>query len=119
MGTTTKLIRDETGKKVDATLYRSMIGSLPYITASRPDICFSVGVCARYQSALTEFHLTVVKRILKYLASTTDFGFWDSCDTNLSLVGFSDSDWEGNLDDRKSTSDGCFYVGEQPGFLAQ
>ncbi|XP_062075027.1 secreted RxLR effector protein 161-like [Humulus lupulus] len=111
MATTAKLIRDETGKKVDATLYRSMIGSLLYITASRPDIYFSVGVCARYQSTPTKLHLTAVKRILKYLVGTTDFGLCYSCDTNISLVGFSDSNWAGNLDYRKSTSGGCFYVG--------
>ncbi|XP_062094128.1 uncharacterized mitochondrial protein AtMg00810-like [Humulus lupulus] len=111
MDNTTKLIRDEIGKKVDATLYRSMIGNLLYITAGRPNICFSVGVYARSQSVPTELHLIGVKRILKYLTGTTDFGLWYSCDTNLSSVSFSDSDWAGNLDDQKSTSGDCFYVG--------
>ncbi|XP_062080616.1 secreted RxLR effector protein 161-like [Humulus lupulus] len=113
MGTTAKLIRFEISKNVDATVYRIMIGSLLYITESHRDICFSVGVCARYQSAPTELHLIVMKIILKYLASTTDFGLWYSCDTNLSLVGFSDSDWAGNLDGRKNTSCGCFYAGNK------
>ncbi|XP_062114609.1 secreted RxLR effector protein 161-like [Humulus lupulus] len=111
MDTTAKLIRDETSKKVDVTLYRSVIGRLLYITASRPDICFSVGVCARYQSVPTELHLTSMKRILKYLAGAFNFCLWYSCDTNLFLVGFSDSNWASNIDDSKSTSGGYFYVG--------
>ncbi|XP_062075108.1 secreted RxLR effector protein 161-like [Humulus lupulus] len=111
MATTAKFIRDETCKKVDASLYKSTIGILLSITTSHPDICFSVGVCARYQSTPTEFHLTTVKRFIKYLAGTTNFGLWYSCDTNLSLVCFSDSDWVGNHDNSKSTSSGCFYVG--------
>ncbi|XP_062081408.1 secreted RxLR effector protein 161-like [Humulus lupulus] len=88
-----------------------MIGSLLYLIASRPDISFSVGLCARYQVNPKQSHLTAVKRIFKYLAGTIEFGLWYSCDTNMSLVGYSDSDWAGSLDDRKSTSRGCFYIG--------
>ncbi|XP_040993111.1 uncharacterized mitochondrial protein AtMg00810-like [Juglans microcarpa x Juglans regia] len=83
--------KNSTGKSIDPTLYRSMIGSLLYITASRPDIAFSVGVCARYQANPKESHLTTVKRILKYLSATVDYGIWYSKDSNLNLVGYSDA----------------------------
>ncbi|XP_062094017.1 secreted RxLR effector protein 161-like [Humulus lupulus] len=97
--------------KVDPTLYRSMIGSLLYLTASHPDICYSVGVCARYQGNPMESHISAVKRIIRYVNSTVDFGIWFSKDTNSNLVCFSDADWAGNADDRKSNSGGCFYLG--------
>ncbi|XP_062100623.1 uncharacterized mitochondrial protein AtMg00810-like [Humulus lupulus] len=111
IGTTTKLTRDVSRKPVDPTLFRSMIGSLLYLTASRPDICFSIGLCARYQSNPIESHFTAFKRIMKYVASTLEFGLWYMCDTNMSLVGYSDFDWAVSLDDSKSTSGGCFYLG--------
>ena len=96
---------------VDVTLYRSMIGCLLYLTASRPDISFSVGVCSRFQSNPKVSHLNAVKRIIKYVSGTCDYGLFYSKESNLSLAGFSDSDWAGNADDRKSTIGGCFYVG--------
>ena len=111
MGSTQKLSKDENGVDVDQTLYRSMIGSLLYLTASRPDIMFSVCLCARYQANPKESHLVAVKRILRYVGGTTSLGLHYSFDTNTNLVGYSDSDWAGNTDDRKSTSGGCFYLG--------
>ena len=69
MTTITKLDKDEEGKNVDIKLYRSMIGSLLYLTASRPDIMLSVCLCARFQSCLKESHLIVVKCIIRYLKS--------------------------------------------------
>ncbi|XP_062085813.1 uncharacterized mitochondrial protein AtMg00810-like [Humulus lupulus] len=109
--TTLKLSKDEQAMKVDPTLYRSMIGSLLYLTASHPDIYYSVGVCARYQANPMESHISAVKRIIRYVNSTVDFGIWFSKDTNSNLVCLSDADWAGNADDRKSTSGGCFYLG--------
>ncbi|KAK0582443.1 hypothetical protein LWI29_025725 [Acer saccharum] len=111
MSTTLKLSKDASGKSVEQTLYRGMIGSLLYLTASRPDISFSVGVCARYQADPNESHLSSVKRIIRYVNGTSNYGIWYSFDTNASLVGFSDADWAGNCDDRKSTSGGCFCLG--------
>lgn len=96
---------------IDPTLYRSIIGSLLYLTASRPDLCFSVGLCARYQSQPRESHLKAVKRIIRYVSGTTDFGIWYSKDSPLLLAGYSDADWAGDSDDRKSTTGGCFYIG--------
>ena len=106
-----KLIVDLLGKSVDPSLYKSMIGSLLYLTASRPDISYNVGVCARYQANPKESHMTALKRIIKYVKTTTEFGVWYNKDTSDILAGYSDADWAGNVDDRKSTSGGCFYVG--------
>ncbi|CAL8988995.1 unnamed protein product [Prunus brigantina] len=111
MSTSAKIHRDLHGKSVDQTLYRSMIGSLLYLTASRPDISFSVGVCARFQSDPKESHLFAVKRIIKYVSGTIEFGLWYTYDTSVNLIGYSDADWAGCSDDRKSTSGGVFYVG--------
>jgi hypothetical protein len=111
MSTSVKISSDLVGKSVDPSLYRSMIGSLLYLTASRPDIAFSVGVCARFQANPKESHLTVVKRIIRYVNDTLSYGIWYSRETNLVVAGYSDADWAGNADDRKSTSRGCFYVG--------
>ena len=99
-----KLTVDLLGKSVDSSLYRSMISSLLYLTANRPDISYSVGVCARYQANSKESHMTALKRIIKYVKTTAEFGVWYSKDTNDVLVGYSDADWVGNVDDRKSTS---------------
>ena len=88
-----------------------MIGSLLYLTASRPDISYSVGVCARYQTNPKESHMTALKRIIKYVKTTVEFGVWYSKDTSDVLAGYSNADWAGNADDRKSTSRGCFCVG--------
>ena len=76
MATTTKLDKDEQGNSVDIKLFRSMIGSLLYLTASRPDIMFSVCLCARFQSCPKESHLVAVKRIIRYLKGTIDLGLW-------------------------------------------
>jgi hypothetical protein len=111
MPTTEKLTRDEDGKAVDQTLYRSMIGSLLYLTASRPDLCLSVGICARYQANPKESHLTAVKRIIRYVTGTTEYGIWFSKGKDSQVIGYSDSDWAGNADDRKSTTGGCFFIG--------
>ena len=79
------------GKNVDSSLYRSMIGSLLYLTASRPNINYSVGVCARYQANPKESHMTALKRIIKYVKTTVDFSVWYSKDTNDVLAGYSNA----------------------------
>ena len=91
MSSSTKLNVDSSGVEVSSTLYRSIIRSLLYLTASRPDIAFSVGVCARYQVALKESHLTAVKRIIRYVNGTSDYGLWYSKDSNAYLAGYSDA----------------------------
>jgi hypothetical protein len=106
-----KLTKDEKGISVDQSLYRSMIGSLLYLTASRPDLTFAVGVCARYQADPKMSHLTQVKRILKYVNGTSDYGILYAHDENSKLIGYCDTDWAGSADDRKSMSGGCFFLG--------
>ena len=81
------------------------------MTASRPDIAFSVCVCSRFQSNPKVSHLNAVKIIIKYVGGTCDYGLFYSKESNLSLASFSDFDWAGNADNRKSTTGGCFYVG--------
>jgi len=111
MATNCNLDIDESGKGVDKTKYRGMIGSLLYLTAIRPDIMHSVCVCARFQSCPKESHLTAVKRILKYLKGTKSLGLWYPRGANISLVGYSDSDFGGCKVDRKSTSGTCHILG--------
>ncbi|XP_075665161.1 secreted RxLR effector protein 161-like [Castanea sativa] len=88
-----------------------MIGSLLYLMASRPDITFRVGVCARFQAAPKESHLSAVKRIIHSINRTSDYGIWYSKDSNECLVGYSNADLSGCIDDKKSTFGGCFYLG--------
>ncbi|XP_031099802.1 uncharacterized protein LOC116004000 [Ipomoea triloba] len=90
--TTERISKDSEGKKVEQTLYRSMIGGLLYLTASRPDLSFGVGICARYQANPMETHLKAVKRIIKYVKGTIDLGIWYSFDTNQHLSAYCDAD---------------------------
>ncbi|XP_057418565.1 uncharacterized mitochondrial protein AtMg00810-like [Lotus japonicus] len=87
-----KLTKDEKGVCVDQSIYRSMIGSLLYLTASSPYITFVVGVCARYQAEPKASHLVQVKRIIKYVNGTSDYGILYSHDQNSSFVGYCDVD---------------------------
>ncbi|WVZ84568.1 LOW QUALITY PROTEIN: hypothetical protein U9M48_031593, partial [Paspalum notatum var. saurae] len=111
MSTSTALDADEDGKEVDQKVYRGMIGSLLYLIATRPDIQFAIGLCARFQASPRESHRTTVKRILRYIKFTPEFGLWYSADSSLSLLGFSDSDHAGCQIDRKSTSGTCQFLG--------
>ena len=101
----------EEDKNVDPKVYRSMIGSLLYLCASRPDIMLSVCMCARFQAAPKECHLMAVKRILRYLVHTPSLGLWYPKGATFDLIGYSDSDWAGDKVDRKSTSGSCQLLG--------
>ncbi|GJW23251.1 retrovirus-related pol polyprotein from transposon TNT 1-94 [Tanacetum coccineum] len=90
-----KLDEDLQGKPVDATLYRGMIGSLMYLTSSRPDLNYVVCLCARYQAKPTEKHLQVVKQIFRYLNGTIHMGLWYLKDTDMSLTAYADADHAG------------------------
>ena len=105
-----KLTIDLLGRSVDSTLYRSMLSSLLYFIASRLDVSYSVGVCARYQTNPKESHVTVVKRIIKYVKSTSNSGVWYDKDTNDVLAGYSNADCASNADDHKRAFGGCFYL---------
>ena len=99
INSSTKLNVNSSGVEVSPTLYRSIIGSLLYLTASRSDIEFNVGVCARYQATPKESHLTAVKRITRYINETPDYGLWYSKDSNTFLAEYLDADWASSVDD--------------------
>jgi hypothetical protein len=107
MSTTTALDVDEDGEPVDQNEYRSMIGSLLYLSATRLDIPFFVCLCAHFQASPRTSHQQVVKRIFRYLRHTPELGLWYSASSSLSLLGFSDADFAGCRLDRKSTSSTC------------
>ncbi|KAK9671145.1 hypothetical protein RND81_12G009200 [Saponaria officinalis] len=111
MATTTKLEKDENGKPVDQTVYRGMIGSLLYLTASRPDIVQSVCVCAIFQADPKESHLIAVKRILRYLICTEKLYLFYPMFDNFDLKGYSDADYGGSSIDRLSTSGTATFLG--------
>ncbi|GKB43269.1 retrovirus-related pol polyprotein from transposon TNT 1-94, partial [Tanacetum coccineum] len=108
-----KLDEDLQGKQVDATLYHGMIGSLMYLTASRPDLNYVVCLCARYQAKPTEKHLQAVKRIFRYLNGTINMGLWYSKDTDMSLTAYADVDHAGCQDTRRSTSGSAQFLGDK------
>ncbi|GJW31373.1 uncharacterized mitochondrial protein-like protein [Tanacetum coccineum] len=107
---TKHLDADFSGTPVDQTKYRSMVGALMYLTASRPDIVHATCYCARYQAKPTKKYLTAVKRIFQYLKNTINMGLWYPKDTGFELTAFSDSDHAGCLDSHKSTSDGIKFL---------
>ncbi|GJW64301.1 putative ribonuclease H-like domain-containing protein [Tanacetum coccineum] len=107
------LTKDEEAVDVDVHLYRSMIGSLMYLTASRPDIMFAVCACSRFQVTPKTSHLNVVKRIFKYLKGKPNLGLWYPRESPFDLEAFSDSDYGGSNLDRKSTTGGCQFLGQR------
>jgi len=111
MVTGCKLSIDNASKDVDQRLYRYKIGSILYVTASRLDVMQVVGQVARFQAAPKESHIISIKRILRYLKGTTEYGLWYPKGNNLIIQAFRDADWAGSIDDRKSTSGGEFYLG--------
>jgi len=111
MSTACYLDKDETGQSIEIKKYRGIIGSLNYLSASRPAIMFSICMCARDQSNPKESHLSVVKRIMRYLLGTINLGLWYPKNSSYNLVGYSDSDFARCKTDRKSTSGTCHFIG--------
>ncbi|GJR84732.1 copia protein [Tanacetum coccineum] len=111
MSSDTKLTKDEECVSVDSTKYRGMIGSLLYLTASRPDIMFSVCLCARFQEAPKTSHLEAVKRIFRYIKATTHLGLWYPNGTGIETVLYVDYDHAGDYVDRRSTSGIFTFIG--------
>jgi hypothetical protein len=110
MSTTTALDADEDGEAMDQKEYRSMIGSLLYLTETRSDIQFSVCLCARFQASPRTSHRQAVKQIFRYLRYTPELGLWYSASFSLSLLGFSNADFAGCRVDRFLA---CFLVFSQ------
>jgi hypothetical protein len=111
MATNAHLNLDVDGKLVDQSLYCSLIGSLLYLTASRPDIMFSACLCAQFQANPKEYHLSALKGILRYLKHTPNIGLWYPKGATLELVGYSDFDFAGSVVDHKTTSKACHLLG--------
>ncbi|GJY36892.1 putative ribonuclease H-like domain-containing protein [Tanacetum coccineum] len=107
------LVKDEEASDVDVHLYRSMIGSLMYLTASRPDIMFAVCACSRFQVNPKTSHLSAVKRIFRYLKGKPKLGLWYPRVSSFDLEAYSDSDYARANLDRKSTIGGCQFLGRR------
>ncbi|GJU31284.1 putative ribonuclease H-like domain-containing protein [Tanacetum coccineum] len=107
------LVKDEEATDVDVHIYRSMISSLMYLTASRPDIMFAVCACSRFQVTLKTSHLNTVKRIFRYLKGKPKLGLWYPRVSSFDLEAYSDSDYAGSNLDRKSTTGGCQFLGRR------
>ncbi|XP_074322806.1 secreted RxLR effector protein 161-like [Apium graveolens] len=108
----TKLSKFEECEKVDPTYFKSLVGSLRYLTCTRPDILYSVGLISRYMEAPTITHMKAAKKILRYLKGTMDYGLLYHYSNEFKLVGYCDSDWAGDIDDRKSATGYVFFIGD-------
>nr|GFB48609.1 uncharacterized mitochondrial protein AtMg00810-like [Tanacetum cinerariifolium] len=111
METSKPLLKDKDGEEVDVHMYRSMIGSLMYLTASRLDIMFAVCAYARYQVTPKLSHLHAMKRIFRYLKGKPKLGLWYLKDSLFDLVAYTDNDYAWASLDRKSTTGGCQFLG--------
>ena len=106
-----KLSKEDNNKDFDPSLYKSVVGSLMYLTATRPDIMFYVSLISIFMERPKEAHWQAEKRILRYVKGTKRFGILYIFSENSDLVGYTDSDWAGSGDDRKSTSGYVFHMG--------
>ncbi|GJS09349.1 putative ribonuclease H-like domain-containing protein [Tanacetum coccineum] len=107
------LVKDRDADDVDVHLYRSMIGSLMYLTAFRPDIMFAICACVRFQVTPKTSHLLAIKRIFRYLKGKPTLGLWYSRDSPFELVAYTDSEYAGATQDRKSITGGCQFLGNR------
>ncbi|KAL5722266.1 hypothetical protein ACHQM5_005806 [Ranunculus cassubicifolius] len=113
-----RLSKEDGSSEVDAARYRSIVGSLLYLTATRPDIMYATSLLSRFMHKPSENHNAAAKRVLRYIKGTQDHGIWYKKNTEvkiqnseIKLLGFCDSDWAGSVDDMKSTSGYIFTVG--------
>ena len=111
MASNLKILSDASLEAVDAMMYHQMIGSLMYLTNTRPDICFVVNTLRQCLTYSRHVQLIAAKHILRYLRGTVDYGLKYEANQNINLEGYVDSDWEGSAIDRKSTSGCCFSMG--------
>jgi transposase InsO family protein len=107
-----RLMKDEEGAKVNATMYKQLVGSLMYPTATRPDLMYVVSLISRFMASPTELHLQAAKRVLRYLKGTMDLGVFHRKEGNGELMAYTDNDYAGDVDDRKSTSGYVFLLSE-------
>ncbi|KAB1995005.1 hypothetical protein ES319_D13G132200v1 [Gossypium barbadense] len=107
-----KLSNFDDGIKEDPTLFKSLVGSLRYLTCTRPDVLFVVGIVSRYAEAPTLAHMKATKRILRYLKSMIELGLFYSSSHDFQLMGFCNSDFSDDIDDRKNTIKFVFFLGD-------
>lgn len=105
-----KIGRDEGGVQADSTLYKQMVGSLMYLTTTRPDLMFVVSLISRFMANPTQLHFAAVKRIMRYLKGTMEYGIWYKREEGTKLLGYTDTDYDGDVDDNKSTSGYVFMM---------
>jgi hypothetical protein len=108
----TKLSKEDLGSVISSTLYKQLVGSLMYLTTTRPDITYATSYISRFMESPKYSHWKVGKRILRYIAGTTTYGLWYTASADSMLTGYTDSDYAGSIDDRKSTSGYAFLFGK-------
>ena len=106
-----KLSKEDCGDKANPTVYRSLIGSLLYLTTTRPDFMFVVNLLSRFMNSLGQVHFGVAKRVLRYVKGIADYDIWYGTSENDLLQGYSDNDWVGSADDMRSISGYVFSLG--------
>ena len=111
MDSNLKLLVDDSSELVDVTQYRLIIGSLMYITNTRPNIFFAVNTMSQYLVQPRHVHLMAAKHVMRYLKGTIEFGLYYDGSHEYILYGYTDVDWAGSISDRKSTSGGCYSLG--------
>ena len=109
-----RLNREGEGEEVESTYFRKLIGCLRYLTLTRPDLIFSVGYLSRFMSKPYSNHMAAAKRVLRYIKGTLDYGLVYESDKEPRLTRYCDSDYAGDLDDRKSTSGYIFLLISKP-----
>ena len=105
-----KIMKDEGGVEVDSTMFKRIVGSLMYLTATRPDMMYVVSLISRFMERPTELHFNAAKRVLRYLKGTMSFGLFYRKGEKQELIGYTDSDYAGDQDDRKNTSGYVFML---------
>ena len=106
-----KLLNDDSSERVDVTLYRQIIGSLMYLTNTRPSIYFAVNTLSQYMADPIHVHVVATNHVMRYLKGTLDHGLIYTINSEFKLCGYIDSDWAGSAEDRKSTLGCCFSLG--------
>ncbi|KAK4404058.1 Secreted RxLR effector protein [Sesamum angolense] len=107
-----KYKKEDGSDKVDGSIYRSLIGSLLYLTATRQDIMFATSLLSRFMQSLCQVHYEAAKRSLRYLRGTKGFEIWYKATNDAKLVGYTDNDWAGSVDDMKSTSGLLYHLAQ-------
>jgi len=105
-------LRKSKVENVDPTYFKSLVGSLRYLTCTKPDILYGVGLISKYMETPDQSHLNAAKRILCYIKGTINEGMFYTSSKNFNLIGYSDSDWGRDLDERKSTTGFVFFIGD-------